>query len=405
MSRSTQEERIAANNYDAAIDCFALALAGLPDPRRRQGLRYPLHTVVVTALLAMMCGCDDAESMACWAKIHCEWLKTFLDCPHGTPSQDVYLHVLGAIDPKAFQATYRAWVDLSSLQLGIQTRHIAVDGKTSRGSASPANGVSAIHTVSAFLCERGLVLAQQQTATKSNEITAIPELLKLIDLRGSRVTIDAMGCQTEIASTIVEGGGDYLLAVKENQSTLRNEIVESFDECDDPRDRSYDEPPIPVSDIHESIEKGHGRLETRRIRVLTNLGWILSGERWTGLTYVVEIHRERTVLATRKTSVETSYAIGSGIVPCASEVAKLVRGHWGVENRLHWVLDLGFREDQARHRAGNASANLTTLRHFALALIRQDPNRKLGVANARKCAGFDLNYLIRSLLTASANSA
>jgi predicted transposase YbfD/YdcC len=394
MARITESARIEAANEAAALGFFEEALGGLPDPRRPQGVRYPLRTVVVTALMAMVCGCDDAEAMEVWAEANAEWLSGFLSMPHGPPSQDVFLNVFGALDPAHFNRVFERWAQLVSLRLGATGKHIAIDGKTSRRSADPMHDKPAIHTVSAWMCGAGLVLGQVRTAEKSNEIIAIPELLRALDLRGATVTIDAMGCQTAIAESIVEGGGQYVLAVKDNQPALHGEIKETFAEADDEHVRAQDEEPRPVPDVHESVEKAHGRIETRRVRVVSSLAWLLSFARWKGIGYVAEVHRERVIVATGKTSSEISHYVGSGPPPPAERVAQLVRGHWGIENELHWVLDMAFGEDQARHRARNTAANLTTLRHFALSTVKQDQTRKLGVANSRKRAGFDRSYLL-----------
>ena len=400
--RTTESSKIEANNEAAALGLFEEALHGLQDPRRPQGLRYPLRTVVVSALMAMVCGCDDAEAMECWSEVNREWLAGFLDMPHGPPTQDVYLSVLGALEPAAFRAVFVRWAELVSLRLGEDPKHIAIDGKTSRRSMDRRLGRAAIHTVSAWLCGAGLVLGQTQTREKSNEIIAIPELLKVISLRGATVTIDAMGCQTEIAKTVIDGGGDYLLAVKENQPTLHKEIRETFAAADNPRSRTVDEVPRPAVVTYTQVDKGHGRVENREVRVVEALDWVLSEERWVGLGYLVEVKRERVNLSTGKESKETAYYIGSGSAPSAERVAALVRGHWGIENELHWVLDMAFGEDQARHRAHNAAANLTTLRHFALSIVKQDQNRKLGVANSRRRAAFDRSYLVQLVKGAGA---
>lgn len=248
------------------------------------------------------------------------------------------------------------------------------------------------------MSEAGLVLGQRKTEMKSNEITAIPELLKVLDIRGTTVTIDAMGCQTEIAKTIREGGGHYLLAVKDNQPTLHQDLQATFAEAADVRRRTVDEQPRPVVEVFEQVDKGHGRLETRTLSVCRDLAWITTTERWSGLCFVAKIVRQRTVLTTGKTSTETSYYIGSDEAATATTVAHTIRRHWTVENQLHWVLDVAFREDDARHRAGNTAENMTLLRHFALNIVKSDPHRKLGVANTRKRAGWDRNFLI-ALLT------
>ncbi len=240
MARLTQAQKIERDNELIALDFFEATLTELADPRRRQGMRYPLRSVVVIDLMATVCGCDDAEAMQLWGEHNADWLAGFLDLPHGPPTQDVFLAVLGALDPGAFSAVFRSWAALLALRLRAEGKHIAVDGKTSRRSFDTASGRTAVHTVSALVSEAGLVLGQRKTEEKSNEITAIPELLRLLDLTGATVTIDAMGCQTEIAKTIVKGGGHYLLAVKDNQPTLAGDIATTFDEATDERRRAIE---------------------------------------------------------------------------------------------------------------------------------------------------------------------
>jgi predicted transposase YbfD/YdcC len=396
MARQTEAQRIEQANEEAALAFFREALRLLPDPRRRQGIRYPLASVVVIALMAMVCGADNAEDMELWGESNARWLDEILHLPHGTPTQDVFLAVFGALDPEAFQTVFLSWMELLRMRLRNAGNHIAVDGKTSRRSFDPTNGGLPIHTVSAWLSDEGLVLGQIKTEDKSNEITAIPELLKLIDLRGSTVTIDAMGCQTEIARTIVEGKGNYLLAVKENQPTLYKEIVETFAEAADPRKRCVDEALRPTVEVFDQTDKGHGRLERRTVALCRDLSWVLTARRWSDLAFVVQVTRERTVLSTNKTSTETAYYIGSDKTIDVAGAALRIRRHWSIENELHWVLDMAFREDEARHRARHSAQNLATLRHFALNLLKRFPDRK-GVAGARKRAGWDHDYLLRVL--------
>ena len=398
MARMTQAQKIAAENEAQALKLFQEGLAALPDPRRPQGRRYPLQTVVTIALMASVCGCDDAEAMQAWGEAHQDWLAAFLPMPHGTPTQDVFLAVFSALDPEAFSAVFRAWAELLAQRLKTGSKHIAVDGKTSRRSFDSASGKGPLHTVSAWMSETGLVLGQRQTEAKSNEITAIPELLQLLDLRETTVTLDAMGCQTGIAKTIRRGGGHYLLAVKDNQPTLHEDLQVTFAEADDDRQRTIDEQPRPAVEIFEHVDKGHGRVETRTVSVCRDLAWLTTAERWEGLSFIVRAVRQRHVQATGTTSIETAYYIGSDEAATAAKAAHCIRRHWGIENQLHWVLDLAFREDEARHRAKHTAANMTTLRHFALNLIKADKKRKLGVANARKRAGWDRSYLV-SLLT------
>ncbi len=397
MARMTKAQQIERENEQQALAFFRAAVEALPDARRRQGLRYPLQTVVVTALMAMVCGCDDAEAMQAWGEAHAEWLATMLEMPHGPPTQDVYLAVFAALDPDAFSAVFRAWAELLALRLSAESKHIAVDGKTSRRSFDGARGKGALHTVSAWMSDVGLVLGHQKTTDKSNEITAIPELLSVLDLRGATVTIDAMGCQREIAQTIVDGGGHYLLSVKDNQPTLHQDLQTTFAEAADKRRRTVDEQPRPAIEVHSETDKGHGRVEHRTVSLCRDLSWLTTADRWAGLSCVAQVVRERTVLSTGKTSTETAYYIGSDPETTAADTGAAIRRHWSIENCLHWVLDLAFREDDARHRAKHTAQNMTTLRHFALNIIKADPDRKLGVANCRKRAGWDRDYLVKLL--------
>jgi predicted transposase YbfD/YdcC len=397
MGRITEAQRIQQDNEEAALVFFREALSALPDPRRRQGVRYPLASVVVIALMSMVCGCDDAEAMQTWAEANVQWLEAILELPHGPPTQDVFLSVFAALDPQAFRSVFLSWMELLRRRLSVRGKHIAIDGKTSRRSFDTAQARLAIHTVSAWLSEEGLVLGQLKTADKSNEITAIPELLQVLDIRGATITIDAMGCQTQIAKTIVEGGAQYLLSVKENQPALHQDLVSTFTEATDERTRSIDERPRPAVQVFEEVDKGHGRLEKRRVTLCWDLGWMMTAPRWTRLHYLAQVTRERTVLSTGKTSLETQYYIGSDPCATAAGAAHRIRRHWAIENELHWVLDMGFREDEARHRAGHLAQNFTTLRHFALNLLKRDPARKLGIANSRKRAGWDHDYLLQVL--------
>jgi predicted transposase YbfD/YdcC len=344
--RQTRSLQIEHDQEESALAHFEATLKPLPDPRRGQGQRYCLRTVVVTALMAMVCGCDDAEAMQLWGEANADWLETFLDMPHGAPTQDVYLRVFAALDPAAFGSVFRAWARLLVLRLELQgKRHIAVDGKTSRRSFDQATGAKAIHTVSAWMSSAGLVLGQRQTDTKSNEIKAIPELLRVLDIKGATVTIDAMGCQMEIAKTIIDAKGEYLIAVKDNQPTLRADIERTFVEADDDRTRSCDELERPSVEVFEEHDKGHGRIEKRTVRLCRNLGWLTTADRWPGLQFVAEVMRQRTTLSTGETSCETACYIGSDEDVSAADAASNIRRHWGVETKLHWVLDVAFMED------------------------------------------------------------
>ena len=343
MARVTEAKRIEQANEEAALVFFREALSSLQDPRRRQGIRYPLRSVVVIALMAMVCGSDDAEAMDVWAEANAEWLDGILDLPHGTPTQDVFLSVFAALDPEAFRSVFLSWVELLRLGLRVSGKHIAVDGKTSRRSFDTGRNRPAIHTVSAWLSDEGLVLGQIKTKDKSNEITAIPELLRTLDLRGATVTIDAMGCQTEIAKTIVEGEGHYLLAVKENQPALHKDLVATFAEAADNRVRSIDEHPRPSVEVFEQTEKGHGRIETRSIELCRNLEWMMTAERWTGLTFLAKVTRERTVISTNKSSTETASELLTRRAMGRGPVGERVAGPWNERDPCSRKGGLAFR--------------------------------------------------------------
>lgn len=397
MARTTKTQELEQEAEQAALAFFERMLAGVTDPRRAQGRRYPLKSVIVVTLMAAVCGADDAEGSASWGEANATWLGTFLELPHGAPTQDVILAVLAGLDPAEFGAVLRSWAALLAARLPGSNAHVAVDGKTSRRSYDAAVGKPAVHTVSAFLTDKSLVLGATKTDQKSNEITAIPELLRLLDLRGTTVSIDAMGCQTEIARVIIEKEGHYLLAVKDNQPTLRQDISATFTEAADDRRRAVDEPARLKSETFVETEKSHGRLETRTVTVCRDLTWLTTAERWPNLAYIAQVVRERTVLSSGKTTQETAYYIGSAGEATAATIGTTIRRHWAIENELHWILDMAFREDEARHRARNTAQNMTTLRHFALNLIKLDTTRKLGVANARKRAGWDRAYLLQLL--------
>lgn len=388
----------AVSRSNSALDAFEGALTLMSDPRRAQGKRYPLRSVVLIALMAMVCGNDDADSMADWGEDHEEWLKSFLELPHGSPSQDVLLSVFMRLDPKEFGTVFVTWVAFLRERVAeLKDPHIAIDGKTSRRTYTA--DTPAIHTVSAWLSEAGLVIGQVKTTEKSNEITAIPELLQCLALKGTTVTIDAMGCQTAIATAIVQQEGHYLLAVKDNQPTLHTEIQDAFAEIDGAATRPRDLPALPKVAQHTETTKDHGRVEARKVEVIRDIGRLTAEtrNRWTKLAFIVRVTRERTVISADKSSIETAYYIGSNPKGDAEQIARFIRSHWGIENSLHYVLDVAFHEDNSRHRTKNLAANLTTLRHMATNLLKIETTCKLGVANKRKKAGRNRDYLLRVL--------
>lgn len=396
--KQTQAERWQEQTEGEVLRRFLSALAALPDPRRAQGLRYPLDTVVLTALMAMVCGADDAEAMQAWGELNEEWLASFLEMPHGPPTQDVFLAVFSALDPVAFHDVFQRWVELLRARLAAQGKHVAVDGKTCRRSHDHGAERPAVHVLSAWLVDEGVVVGTLATEAKSNEISAIPELLRLINIKGATVTIDAMGCQTAIAETIVKAKGDYLLSVKDNQPSLRRDVVASFRDAEDLSPRPLDQPEALSVERWQETTKGHGRLEEREITVCRDLSWLETADRWPGLSFIVQACSTRTNLATGEQTRGCRYFIGSEATASVERIASLVRGHWAVENSAHWVLDMAFDEDRARHRAGNCARNLATVRRMALDLLKTEPTCKLGVANKRKRAGWNRGYLLQVLV-------
>jgi predicted transposase YbfD/YdcC len=371
--------------------------ADLSDPRREQGRIHRLDEIVFIATCAVLCGADSWEQIADYARSKIDWLKTFLTLPGGVPSHDTFRRVFCLLDPLAFQGCFYAWMTALMERRGLtpiatdpaELRPIAIDGKAQRGSARRTVGRSALHVVSAWAVENRLTLGQVATDAKSNEITAIPELLGLLDLKGAVVTIDAMGCQKEIAADIIGGGGEYALAVKENQPHLYEDIERSFEEVLDGGEPGVDFTECQTEEIRS------GRQETRSCCVITAPEGIRDAGLWAGLTAIVMVISQRVVNGVA--SSETRYFIGSA-AGTAEDYLKWVRGHWGIENSLHWVLDVCFREDDQRHWAGNSAQNLAWMRKLALCLLKAEKNSKgKSIATRRLTAGWKNDYLLSVL--------
>lgn len=364
--------------------------AGVVDPRVERTKRHLLIDILVMAICAVICGADDWVAVAAFGSAKQEWFKTFLGLAHGVPSHDTFGRVFARLDPQQFQQAFMTWIQaVSDLTHG---QVVAIDGKKLRRSHDQRLGKQAIVMVSAWATANRLVLGQVKTNDKSNEITAIPELLRVLALDGCIVTTDALGCQTEIATAIVAQGGDYLLAVKENQKLLYQDLHDLFQEAQAVEFRET------VFDFARTVSKGHGRLEIRRCWTIADpdfLDYIRDGRLWPNLRTLVMIESERRV--GRKTSRETRYFIAS-IENDAALALHAVRGHWGIENELHWVLDIAFREDECRVRKDYGPQNFAVLRHIALNLLRQETTAKLGIKNKRLQAAWDERYLL-TLLT------
>lgn len=357
----------------------------LTDPRRRKVI-YPLINIVTIALCAVICGADDFVSIAAWARMKKDWLSKFLDLSNGIPSHDRFNAVLAAIKPAEFEKCLLSWI--SELHEISDGQIVAIDGKTLRRSFDAANSKAAIHMVSAWATANQISLGQVVVDEKSNEITAIPKLLKLIEISGALVTIDAMGCQTEIAQTILDAHADYVLAVKRNQPTLHDGIADFFD------DHFEDDFARVKASRHETNEKGHGREESRYYLVCPVPDDLPDCSRWPNLK-AVGIAMSDTTRGGKNYCQVRYYILSKRL--SARRFATAVRGHWSIENQLHWQLDVTFQEDQSRLRRGNADANFSILRRTALSMLKNNKTKKLGVKNKRLSAGWSEDYLAELL--------
>jgi predicted transposase YbfD/YdcC len=360
--------------------------AALTDPRIRK-VTYPLINIVTIALCAVICGADDFVAIAKFGRTKKEWLSKFLDLKEGIPSHDRFNAIFAAIKPTEFEACLLSWI--TALHEITAGQIVAIDGKKLRRSFDKAGGKSAIHMVSAWATENQISLGQVTVDEKSNEITAIPKLLEMLEIAGSLVTIDAMGCQTKIAQAIVDAEADYVLAVKRNQPTLHDEISWFF-----LVQRSEDFADVRVS-RHETHEKGHGREESRTYFVCSVPREFSDRKRWANLSAIGCTINE--TVRDGKFCYEMRHYIMSRKLS-AKEFAAAVRGHWSIENQLHWQLDVTFGEDQSRIRCGHADTNFSILRRTALSLLKNNKTLKVGVKNKRLAAGWDEDYLQQVLL-------
>jgi predicted transposase YbfD/YdcC len=362
----------------------------LRDPRRKHLKRHLLIDIIAIALCAVIAGANDWQQVVTFALHRRSWLQTFLVLPNGIPSHDTFERVFDRLDPQAFQRCFCRWVEALARVLGW--KHIAIDGKVLRHSGQAAKGWKPLHLVSAWATQHQLTLAQVATDQKSNEITAIPRLLELLDLHGALVTIDAMGCQKDIAKQIVESGGDYVLAVKENQPHLLEDIQTCLGKALESNVAGA------RCDTYETTTCGHGRKETRSYFIVTNPEGLRHQEEWVGLKVIGMCTSEREVKG--KQSDEVRYFIGSRVMN-VQQYGEVVRGHWGIENNLHWQLDITFGEDANRVQKRHGAENLALIRRLALALLKKQPGKE-SLACKRLAAACNTDFL-EEILQAGCN--
>jgi predicted transposase YbfD/YdcC len=352
----------------------------LKDPRVDRTREHSLEDIIVIAILSVLCGADTWNDMEEFGKAKEAWLRTFLKLPGGIPSHDTFNRFFSLLDPQQFQESFVQWTSsVASLTQGEVT---GIDGKTVCGSRE-SNKKSVVHMVSAWAGVNNIVLGQVKVVDKSNEITAIPELLNLPVLKKCIVTIDAMGCQRDIAAAIIAQQADYILALKGNQGNLLQQTEDSF---------RFLKPQF----LSEEIDAGHGRVERRTCSVINDLSMIEQKEQWEKLQSLVRIDAERYIKSTGKTEKETRYYISS-LPADAALLNKSVRSHWRVENSLHWILDVAFNEDNSRKREGHAAQNFSVLRRIALNLLKNEKSAKCGIKGKRLKAGWDNAYLAKLL--------
>lgn len=358
----------------------------LEDPRR-YNRRHKLLDIVVIAICATICGAEGWEDVELFGEAKEEWLKGFLELPHGIPSDDTYRRVFAVLDAEQFQSCFMDWIE--AVERLTEGQVVALDGKTLRRSHDRSEGKKALQMVSAWAAANGVVLGQRKVDGESNEITAVPELLDALEIAGCIVTLDAIHCQTETVETIVEKGADYVLPVKENQPRLLEALQGLFD---DPSEMRWVE-----CDHHRTEEQGHGRVEIRECWSTSApeyLSYIATLADWQGLQSIAVVQAERQL--GDETTVTRRYFISS-LKSNAKQLLHAARTHWEIENKLHWVLDITFREDDCRIRKGNGAENFAVLRHIALNLLRRETSSKRSLRGKRMLAALDESYLLKVL--------
>ena len=381
--------------HNLAAQSLLTHFQDLPDPRLNRTKDHDLIDVLVIAICALLCAAESFNDMEDFGRAKQDWFRTFLSLRNGIPSHDTINRVFAALDPKKFLDCFLSWTQ--SVRAAIPQEIVALDGKALRRALNGEQSVKYI--VSAWAEGNGLVLGQIKVADKSNEITALPELLRVLELSGCIVTIDAMGCQKKIAREIIEADADYVLALKGNQEKVHEEVKSFLDATLAEKQKKRPQGAVVAQDVQrlqefETVEKDHGRIETRRYYQSDALNWFADKGKWEGLQSVGFVESIRELAG--QTAIERRYYLSS--LPLGVEnFARAVRGHWGVENKLHWVLDVCFREDQSRARTGYAAENLATLRRLALNLLKREKTKKRGIKGKMLNAGWHHPYLLRLL--------
>src|SRR4028119_817260 len=371
---------------------FLEHFANLNDPRIERSKEHLLKDIIAIAILAIISGADGWVAIEAYGNAKYEWLKSFLELPNGIPSHDTFSRVFARIEPQQFQECFLSWINSITKKLELEV--IAIDGKTMKQSYDRNHSQKPLHIVSAWCSSHQLVLGQKKVNNKSNEVTAIPALLELLEIAGSIITIDALGCQKEIAALIVKKKGDYLLALKGNQKLLHEDVKNWFElarkEEFSGREHSY----------YQQIEAGHHRVEKRQIWTVavSELPSLHNQSLWTGLKTVVMIVSERRLW--NKTTTEVRFYLSS-LASNAEKISQAIRSHWGIENSLHWTLDVTFCEDKSRIRKDNSPENFALLRRLAINLLKQEKGFKGSLKMKRYLAGMDNNYLVQILNSAS----
>ena len=384
-AKSVKNESYSDESRELDLENFKSRLAditqSMKDPRVHDNQTYSLFSLVAIIFCAIVGGANSISGIHRYATSKKKWLMMWLDLEKGVPTYDTFWWLLVRLNPAQTEELFRQWT--STLSKKEVEDMIAIDGKRFRG-ASKKQSESLLHMVSAWSSCRGIILGQLKTETKSNEITAIPELIDSIDVKGAVISVDAMGCQKAIAKKIIENGADYLLMVKDNQPLLHDEIQNFFEQAENVKFErvSYD--------TFFTEEKGHGRNERRELYVSDNIDWLPMKDDWTRLKCVVMLKRFRTL--NDVTSEESRYYITS-LPPVGERIAKVARSHWGIENKVHWILDVGFQEDLSQISTGHAAENFSILKRLSLNVIRLDPDKKKSLIGKRQCAGWDDDYM------------